>query len=39
MPQVSRDFQAELAGDERVTGEVTGWDEDPLDFYDRPVSD
>ena len=37
MPQVSRDFQAELAGDVRVTGEVTGWDEDPLDFSDLPV--
>ena len=37
MPQVSRDFQAELAGDGLVTGEVTGWDEDPLDFSDLPV--
>ena len=37
MPQAGREFQAELAGDDRVTGEMTGGDEDPLDFSDLPV--
>lgn len=37
MPHAGRDFQASLAEDERVTGEVPDGDEDPLDFTDLPV--